>query len=100
MDEQVGGAAWFGRPVRIKGGSSGMRGTARTAAERSSQRQLALGHFLRHELFQLREGQRAFSAITAKNVLAAPQEPHQGSTRDPAYAGGTAFRTGSDGRYR
>ena len=85
--------------VGICSRSSGMHGTARTAAERSSQRQLAVGQLVRSELFQLREDQRALSAITAKDVLAAPQEPHQRSTRDPAYAGGTAFRTGGHGNH-
>lgn len=103
-------AGWMGRlgggrrpgsagRLGIRGRSSGMHGTARTAAERSSQRQLAVGQLGCSELAQLREGQRALSAITAKDVLAAPQEPHQRCTRDPAHAGGTAFRTGGHGNH-
>jgi hypothetical protein len=32
-------------------------------------------------------------------VFAAPQEPHQRRTRDPAYAGGTAFGAGDHGNH-
>ena len=83
--------------IRGANRSSEMQCTARTAAEWPAQRHLAVGQLPGHELFQFREGQRALSAITAKDVLAAPQEPHQGSTRDPAYAGGTAFGAGGHG---
>ena len=43
------------------------------------------------EFPQFRKHEGAFPAVAAKDVLAAPQDAHQGRTRDPAYIGGTTF---------
>ena len=40
---------------------------------------------------ELREDEGAFPAIAAQDVLAAPQDTHEGRTRDPAYVGRTTF---------
>lgn len=56
-----------------------------------------LGAALRDNFPEFGKHERAFPAVAAQDVLAAPHDTHEERTRDAAYVGGTAFGTGSHG---